>query len=278
MKYIKGIILIAFILVSATAQLQITVGVHIGSHSPFLQEEIRDGNFESLVLGDSRLLNSSAKISYGKGTEYGIGIGYLTKKNLLFGIDISWLDGDEYNKTITFTISSEVETHSGKSFRINPYVQSLIPLSTSEKFNVYTRVGALVALNNEIFITELEEKRNPAFGNGQFEVRYSGGYSFGLVMGTGLCYRHTPSLMFQIGAKGVFQNYSPEQREVVSFISGGIDLYPSLTTRSRITEYVDEFILDVSAPINESRPSKALKEFFPFSSLGIELAVRYIFK
>lgn len=183
MKSIQIILLLlSSVVIPEATYAQFFIGGSYSYLAPSFQEEQGDGNFESVVPGDSQQTNSVARYSYGRGHEASLKLGYQTKKNFLFGIDFSRLEGTESVRTLKFTVNTSTANTRANTFRISPYIQAVFPIDKANKLHLYTKLGGIIGLYHRSFNTNSQKDLNGTTLT-ERETSLTGGSSLGIMGG-----------------------------------------------------------------------------------------------
>jgi hypothetical protein len=73
-------------------------------------------------------------------------------------------------------------------------------------------------------------------------------------------------------------SYAPNKSEITESKFNGVDILPNMTIRDKQTEYSDSYTDDNNSSSNTSVPRKSTKQNIPFSSIGVNLGIRYYLK
>lgn len=212
--------------------------------------------------------------SYGAGMNFGLNIGYMFNSNIGFGLNASMLIGQKFESTYTYSspgyASSSTTTYQGKMTRITPN----IILSVGEgKIKPYARLGIALGIGNTITIHD--EYSNTDGDSEIFTFQYDQGLAFGTYGEFGLNIGFTDKLSLNVALNGYNMSWAPKHGILTEYKSNGLDMLPFLTTSDKEFEFVDNLTYNSGAVYNESQPSQNLKSYNPFSSLGLNIGIRY---
>jgi hypothetical protein len=225
----------------------------------------------------------NVKTSLGKGLNFGLNLGYMFNGNIGIDLQCSYLLGDETtgesedNFTFFDINYYDFEKISIKSqmFRVNP---SIIIASGFDKLDPYAKFGVIFGFGSINLNYLDEEYENNILENKVIEKwKYNGGMAFGISSALGLMY-HISDLISVYGELDlVGMSYAPIKGVMTEYTVNGADKLPNLTTDAKEIEFLDEITYDYDNPPSTAEPSKELKFYFPYSSIGLNIGVRFSF-
>jgi len=225
----------------------------------------------------------NVKTSLGKGANFGLNIGYMFNGNIGIDLQCSYLLGDEttIEHKDTYTLwgtnyyDYEKITLKSQMVRINP---SLIIASGFDKLDPYARFGVILGFGSITYTDLYEEYENNLLEDKAIEKwKFNGGIAFGLSSALGLMY-HVSDLISVYGELDlVSMSYAPKKGVMTENTINGVDRLPNLTTYDKEIEFLDEITFDYDNPPSTAEPSKEPKEYFPYSSIGLNIGVRFSF-
>jgi len=277
-------------------QKKVALGMFISlfSIAAYSQFYINVGGGYNLGIANQSLLNNyertnniekmeNVKTSLGKGLNFGLNLGYMFNGNIGIDLQCSYLLGDETtgesedNFTFFDINYYDFEKISIKSqmFRVNP---SIIIASGFDKLDPYAKFGVIFGFGS-INLNYLDEE----YENNQLEDKevvkwkMDGGMAFGISSALGLMY-HISDLISVYGELDlVGMSYAPIKGVMTEYTVNGADKLPDLTTDAKEIEFLDEITYDDDNPPSTAEPSKELKFYFPYSSIGLNIGVRFSF-
>ncbi len=275
---------------------KVALGMFISlfSIAAYSQFYINVGGGYNLGIANQSLLNNyertnniekmeNVKTSLGKGLNFGLNLGYMFNGNIGIDLQCSYLLGDENagesksNYTFFSTNYYDYEKISVKNqiIRINP---SLIIASGFDKLDPYARFGVILGFGSVTYTNLNEEYENNILENKVIEKwKFNGGMAFGLSSALGLMY-HISDLISVYGELDlVSMSYAPTKGVMTEYTVNGADKLPDLTTDAKEIEFLDEITYDDDNPPSTAEPSKELKFYFPYSSIGLNIGVRFSF-
>jgi len=221
--------------------------------------------------------------SLGKGLNFGLNLGYMFNGNIGIDLQCSYLLGDENagesksNYTFFSTNYYDYEKISVKNqiIRINP---SLIIASGFDKLDPYAKFGVILGFGSITLNYLYEEYENNQLQDKEVvKWKMDGGMAFGISSALGLMY-HISDLISVYGELNlVGMSYAPKKGVMTEYTINGTDQLPGLTTDDKEIDFVDDITYDYDNPPSTAEPSKELKFYFPYSSIGLNIGVRFSF-
>lgn len=204
------------------------------------------------------------KLNYGKGVTGNLGLGYMFNPNLGAEIGFSYLAGEKTEVKSVYNNRVENDAFYSRMLLIQP---SLVVSAGKEGLNPYAKFG-MVAAKGKV----MHEQEYTSTGVTQMEIEQNGGWGLGLQAALGVDVDVTEQLGFF--AELSFNNltYAPDRAEVIAYRYNGVDLLHQMNTRNRETEYVDAYDVNNDSSL---RPRQELKENLPFSTLGLNVGLKF---
>ena len=228
----------------------------------------RNSNGNTALFTNS-ISNSTG--SFGRGVQFGATLGYEHNRNFSVELNTSYLISDKITSTLSGdggTIYSE-DKSSATMLRLIPAIKVSIG---EKKLKPYLRFGLVIGLVPKINFTETytNTSANPNYSESVYV--YSGGISIGYSAGLGVNYKVTNrlSLFGEIGL--ISQAWAPKKSVLTKATQNGIDMLPSKSLSQKEIDYVSSYTDNSS--VNPSLPSKSLKTYMPFSSIGINVGLQ----
>ena len=208
--------------------------------------------------------------SFGKGLQFGATVGYFFTENIGAELNVGYLIGEKITHTETDSRGLfQEEKSSAKMLRLTPSIKIQVG---KKNIKPYMRFGLVIGLAPNItisYLLNIPNAKNPL--TEESDRTMSGGTSIGFSAGVGVKYK----LNERIGVFGEFslvsQAWAPKKAVFTKSIINGVDELPSLTISQKEVEYVDPYVQGISNP---NEPSKSLKTYMPFSSIGINVGLQ----
>lgn len=197
-----------------------------------------------------------------KGVNMSLAYGYQLSKNIGVELDACYLIGATHKFTKS-DLSGESETSfTSRMIRITP---SVIFSYDYQSLRPYMRMGIIMASGNVYY--------NFGYDNDESEEKYRlyGGIGVGVSSAVGT-FIQISKLQYFAEIDFTNYSYSPPKGELSIYIDSGVNLLPGLTTSGKEFEFVDEF-KEGDFNNDGSKPTKLLKNTYPFGSLGINVGL-----
>ena len=255
-------------------------------------EEYINDNVNNLY--SSTFTNESVPLSYGKGLNFDVAIGYKFNEFIAGEIGFSYLLGGKttieeqrtvkniYSTHTTETNFKKTATRYSQMFRLIP---SVILSPNFEVFNPYLKVGAVLGFGS-IYYEETSESTikssqpiTPPIPptTSALSSTSNGGMAFGFQGAFGLEYKMWDAISLIGEVNYIGMSYAPKKSVKTKWEENGIDKLTNATVKQKETEYVDERIYSLN-DYNEDEPNQQLSISEPFSSLGFKLGVIFNFR
>ena len=223
--------------------------------------------FTNQTSATGSITREQVNISFGKGFNFGAGVGYMFSENIGAELDVSYLLGGKSLAHQTYTGGYSDLTFYARFLRLNP---SLIISAGSGNISPYIKMGVLFGMGSITYIFDDYDDGDILY----FKNKLNGGISFGLTSGIGANFSLSDMLSIFGELNMVNMSYAPKKGEITEYTSNGINQLPDLTTKQKETEYLKEFTVSTANPTPDSQPSQALSQKMPFGSVGLNIGVK----
>lgn len=216
--------------------------------------------------------------SYGSGMDFNFALGYKINENFMFDLNFQYLIGRKYKTSDTYYYSSgsfiendyDNTTTSSKGFFINP---SIIFSAGFGKAAPYGRFGLFTGSP-----TVTGERSDYYNGDGistnQSRWEYTKAMAIGFQGAVGMNWKITEKMDFFTELNFISMTYYAGQYELTQNISNGTDNLANMPISQKIIVFKKKFDL---AKVNNdpSKPSTSLRESTPFSSISLQVGIRF---
>jgi hypothetical protein len=226
------------------------------------------------------------KASYGTGLDFNIALGYKLNQNFIIDLNFIYLLGSKYETGNTYSynagtnsyMDNDVTTTSSRGFLINP---SIIFSAGFGKAAPYARFGIVTGAPT---LTKLRETYYN--GDGVDSTILEGEYKKGLALGfqgaVGMNWKLSEKLDLFTELNFVGMTYYPGEYNVTKNNRGYgnfkvdtvVDDLPNMTVSQKSTVFVKEYD-PTNVNSDPTKPTTALRESKAFSSLSIQIGVRF---
>ncbi len=217
----------------------------------------------------------SVRSSFGKGFEFGAGMGYFFNKNVGVEINGSYLLGGktEFTDASNPSTPADIETLKGRMIRIIPAIK----FTTGKQFRPFTKFGFVIGLGCKL-IDESIQYSYPAWSSmvrTEETSEFSGGLSFGFRGNLGIDLSVSDNLAVFGDVNFISQAWAPKKNVTTKYVVNGQDKLSTLPVSSTETEFVDSY--NTNANYDPNQPAQSLKIYLPFSSWGFSVGIHYTF-
>jgi len=229
----------------------------------------------------------SVKGSYGKGLDFNFALGYKLNQNFIIDLNFIYLFGSKYETGDSYSydggtnnsyVDYEITKTSAKGFLFNP---SIIFSAGFGNLAPYARFG--IVTGTPTLTSKREQYYN---GDGVDSTIIKGEYKKGLAFGfqgaVGMNWKLSEKLDLFTELNFVGMAYYPGEYNIVQYDRGSgnvkvdniVNMLPSISVSQKSTIYEKEFD-PTKVNIDPTKPTTALRESFPFSSLSIQAGIRF---
>jgi hypothetical protein len=240
--------------------------------APYLMAENSTSNtIETNTTYDYEIVKGSG--SFGKGVHAGAIIGYMLTENIGAELGIGYLFGGKITSTHDYhgdnNSGTSESTLSAKMLRFIPALKVTVG---NGNIKPYMRTGLVIGMAGKI----KSNYKTTILETIEREGEYTGGISLGFAGALGADFKlnNNIGIFAEIGI--ITQSWAPKKSEITKLTINGQDRLDDLTTNDREIEYVDSYTFYFENTDMDS-PSQELKTYFPFSSVGGNVGIRFTF-
>jgi len=258
----------------------------VGYDFGFLKSQINMISDHVVYTYDSATVTSSYEVfknSYGTGFSFGAGAGIMMGKFMSFELGAFYTTCKEQKLEGSTTIVDEQGYHyngyshyklKGRCYGFKPAFTIFIP---GENVRPYARVGAVLAftkLKEDMTMNVTTDNYNYLHAEGyQYTLEYKTRFSAGVNFALGMEFSVGKRVWMYAEVEGNFLNYSPVSATYTDFIIGHENVTNKLNVHQREIEFVKSY--SDSDNDNNSQPTKAPRLSYSFSSLALNVGIRY---
>jgi len=236
---------------------------------------------ESTTTDGVTLSEKNITGSFGKGLALGGTFGYMFSDNIGAELGLNYLLGgtfeSEDKSTGTTTgfeyVSTLNQKFSAKMFQINPSI--VLSAGKTKGLNPYARFGIVLGMAGKI----TNENDRVQTGLGAYTSKSVNELSGGMALGWSAAFGATYNFSEKLGLFGemnmINMSWAPTSMTVTESTTDGVDNLPTMDVNQKETEFVDE--VKSTDNVSNTVASTALKNNFSFSSLGIQIGLRFQF-
>ncbi len=236
------------------------------------QDKNHISNSDGVYLTDDyKLVKGSG--SFGKGIQVNASIGYMFNSNIGAELGIGYLIGskttDTYKYTYQSTFSEIKSSMSGNMIRLSP---ALKITKTFGNIKPYMRTGLVIGVAPKLTEKHKSEMSTFAYSIIETQTEYTGGIALGFSGSLGADYSITDKIGIFAEFSVINQSWAPKKSKYTKYLDNGTDQLPVMNTSAKETEYFESFYTDIQNP-DHSSPLKQLKQYYPFSSVGLNFGL-----
>lgn len=254
---------------------QITVAFDFGPHLGLGKSTIPSGQQTTTTMGT--IESTIADYSLGKGIQIGFTVSQKIQKAIGIDLSLTQLSGADH----TFHSENKLNNLFYRTqYRGNmTYVTSGLRLesASSRPLSFFVRSSIGAGLFGNLMVST--ETNNTNLGFSEQVDKYSKGVCLAYQgnLGMQLKLKKIKGVSIYTEVRFIGCSFGPKKRETIEKKLLGKDILNDLPVNSRITIYKNEYVRDLLPVPNPdlSKPTIALKQFYPFSSLGIHVGCAY---
>lgn len=218
------------------------------------------------------------KGSYGQGINFGLDAGYMITPNIGFELSCNYLSGSTITSNYVYSETSPtdyyVETaeynYSARMLRLSP---SVVFVLEGEQFRPFAKIGLVMGVSNKMTADIITGATDQS--KAEYRLELDGGIPLGFKGQLGVEWIFTDRLSLTGSLSMYSLSYAPTNGKYTRYYVNGVDVLPSLSTSQREFEYVDEMTVDNNIVFSSGQPTKSLKFYNPFSSVGLQFGLRF---
>jgi outer membrane protein W len=248
---------------------------------------------------DSKNLKGTG--SYGRGVQTAATFGYMFTENIGAELGFDYLLGSKIIRYKSNNITTNNETYVDQTNSDNNTHTSLVHTSVDEinvkgsmlrlipsvritagnwKVKPYVKFGLVISVLNQMQYKEEKTNVNTA-GIQQITEQTEigkGNVSLGFAGALGFTYQ-LPRNFGVFGELGLIaQHYAPTKAKITKLTVDGVDQLPGMSTSDIETVYVDHYSHNYPASADaENNPYETTKDYYPFSSIGLNIGISWSF-
>jgi outer membrane protein W len=249
------------------------VSVQGGYNLPMAQQTLEyfDLTNTTSIPGPDRYEN--IPVSFGKGANVGLNLGYMFTKNMGAELGFNYLMGSEYTVSTRYNSDPNRTIDRTMSAKMMQFKPAMVFRTQFNKLSPYAKVGLLVGVGSKIKLGTLEN--DPDY-NYRSEERweYDGGTSFGMhgALGAEYAINNKIGVFGEITGTGL--TYAPKKGKMVTYTENGVDYLSDYDVRQKEIDFQNGSYVDDGG---KDKPKKVGKQYTPFSSIGLNVGVRFKF-
>lgn len=233
----------------------------------------RYGLLTDITTTDQTTTEENNAVSLGQGVNLAVSYGYMFTKTWGIEFEVQQLFGQKFESRQDYNGFASDNSLRGNMLQFNPmFVINLGKKRSSWK--PYVKLGPMIGLAKmEAGVVQTSDGSEIVF-----EYEYTGGVSAGYNAVCGVTYGISRKLEAFGEIEVVSASYSPRKAKMTKATNNGDDILETLPVYQKEIEFVNsvEEVNFFPVPVDQDEPRKVLKQDFPFSSIGINLGLRFI--
>ena len=218
--------------------------------------------------------------SYGKGINFSAYFGNMFTKHIGVELNADYLIGNTHEMKTEYNPYQDPDTKKshGRMLRLIPAIKFT---EGEKRFHPYIKagliIGVLPAIIEDHDYTISSGPGPPSFSSHNQETRkYTGGTSFGFHGAAGIDIALDDRVALFAELAGYFQSYSPKKSKLTAYYTPGQSGLGGMSIAEIETDYYSTYTPpNPAVPQDFSKPSKGLKFYTPFSSIGFNIGVHF---
>lgn len=237
------------------------------------------------VISTDHSVNSGGTMVYqfkgslAKGFNSGLFSGYQFTKHFAFELRIEKLFGTQQHASFTDDFDAYHSTtleYAAKAKMLNLF--SALRFTIGERnCKAYMRTGLVIGLGGEMVIDKKFITSSAPFtssGSSETSWKYSGRIAPGIATAIGGSYKLGNFSVF--GEVGIIcQTWAPAKSTRIKTTYNGVDQLPNYPVSYKEYEFTSDNVM--SGNIMNDQPSQRVKEYYSFSSIGVNVGLTYSF-
>lgn len=215
---------------------------------------------------------SSQSISFGQGLGVGLSVGYNFNKKIGVELGVNYTNGNEF-KTGDTDINGYFKgsVFNSKMLQFKP---TLVLSGGFDKINPYAKFGVILGIGS---VTELKSEKDNVDDEFLKTYLYNGSLSKGFTASLGSTFEIANNLSVFGEINYNYLVFSPDFGTVIESTINGLDNLQTLTIYDKSIEYNETVLFSEAALSITNVKAQGLKKFYNFSSLALNLGIRYGF-
>lgn len=263
-NFLRTLVLIVAIGTTGYSQ-QFYISPEVGYSFGTARQNIDDYYFDRMSESANQLV-----YSLGQGFNFGGGVGYMFNNNIGIELGVNYLLGSTSEYAAVSSSDIEKISFKGNMLRFTP---AIVLMLDGEGLRPYAKLGFVLG-TGKVFA---ESTSTFSSVESKSKMELSGGLAPGFSGSAGVLFPMNDMIQLFGEFNFMSMSFAPTKGEMTELTANGVDVLGLLSTSEKEVEFVDSyFISDVSNQDPDS-PSQELKQYLPFSSVGLRAGVRFSF-
>lgn len=246
-------------------------GLYIGVHGGYNFGIAKDyGRWVNRTQQTSGWSQEAVGVSYGKGANFGLDLGYMFSKNLGAELGLDYLKGSKTEVTEKWN-DGELEKYelSGRMLLIQP---KIVVKANPATVTPYAKFGAVIGA-----MPKVNQDYTDTWSNNTYKEVYEmeGGTAIGVTGALGFDYALNQNMSIYTELRSMALAYSPKKGTYTEATQNGTNVLNNWDYDDIHYEYVDQ--VNPGDNSGNSSATKLTKESLPFSNFGLNVGFKYSF-
>lgn len=276
-NFLASIVLLAFFTVSVSAQ-SIYVRAGTGYGLPIASAIIGSKYFYTSSATVNSYSEESVKGSYGSGGNFNLTFGYELNKNIIIEFNTQYILSKKFNTINNYTydytgysyVSNHNTTSSAKGLFFNP---SVIFSAGFGKAAPYARFGFIFG-SPKVRGAESSYDNGDGVDSTETKWEYSKGLAFGFQGAVGMNWKLSEKLDLFTELNFISMTYFAGEYNLTKYNRNGYDYLEGMSLSQTQTIYKRKYTYS-NSNYDPAKPTVSLRESTPFSSLTLQIGVRF---
>ena len=224
---------------------------------------------EHVTYTENGFNKENIDFSLGQGMQFGGSLGYMFNEKIGLEAEISYLVSQTVTARWTHEDWNSTTALSARMLNFSPNI--VVSTGTDEDISLYAKFGAVIG-RGKITSVENEVYRGDSI---YIKKELSGGLAIGMNAGLGVNFLLSDQVSFFGEIYSRNMSYSPKRGEVTGMLWNGEEQHTDgLEICDREIIFVDEIAHTYEGERDNSQPTEALSQKYPFGNLGLKIGLR----
>lgn len=224
---------------------------------------------EHVTYTENGFNKENIDFSLGQGVQFGSSLGYMFNEKIGIEAGVSYLLSQTVTARWTHEDWNSTTSLSARMLNFSPNI--IVSTGADEDISLYAKFGAVIGHG------KLTSEENEVYRGDSVYLRkeLSGGLALGMNAGLGVNINLSDqvSLFGEIYSRNM--SYSPKRGEVTGMVWNGEEQQPEgMEICDREIIFVDEISHTYSGKRDNSQPSEALSQKYPFGTVGLKFGLK----
>jgi outer membrane protein W len=242
---------------------------HVGGGYGFPSSTQNLSDLSNYTQNGNTISREQINLSFGKGIYLNGAVGYMFNDNIGAELGVNYLMSSSWQSKQTNGSYYYEQKMDANMLRINPMV---VLQGESSAITPYIKVGMLLGFGT----IEMVATDNNTWGLDEEAYEFTGGMGIGYNAALGANFEIGDN-MFLFGEFAITNmSYGPSKGSLTKSTNDGVDVLSNLNTSEKEFEYLDNYS-EPRIPPKDNEPTKSLKNYYSFGSIGLNIGFKMTF-